>query len=116
METTSEREQKHHHRERRTMMHSANEHTTHFFLLCAQAYVNTHFFLIYFFSMPIAYTARPKTKERATSLSLSLFYSYIYICATKVITSFFLGENDKPDRKSLQQRSAWRQKKATRFD
>jgi hypothetical protein len=45
-----------------------------FFLLCAQAHVNTYFFL--FFCMCALLTPRGrKQKERATSLS----YSYIYL-------------------------------------
>jgi hypothetical protein len=46
----------------------------------------------------VAYTARPKTKESATSFS----YSYIYM-RNKSHHEIFLDENDKPDRKSLQQ-------------
>jgi hypothetical protein len=47
-----------------------------FFLLCAQAYVTTHSFLVFFFAR-VAYTARPK-QRKARSLSLPLSYSYIY--------------------------------------
>ncbi len=72
METT--REQKHNHRERRPMMHSANEHASRFFLLCAQAYVNAHFFLIFFFCALCLHGAA-ENKRNARPLS----YSYIYI-------------------------------------
>jgi hypothetical protein len=82
METT--REQKHHHRERRAMMHSANERAPRFFLLCAQAYVNTHFFLIFFFAHCLHGAAENKGTR---DLSLSLILTYIY--ATKVMTRFF---------------------------
>ncbi len=73
METT--RKQKHHHRERRPMMHSANERAP-FFLLCAQAHVNTYFFLFFYVYVCVAYTARPKTKGKR---DLSFSYSYIYL-------------------------------------
>ena len=115
---TREREQKHHHRERRVMMHSANEHTTHFFLLCAQAYVNTHFFLIYiFFYAHCLYSAAENKGTRDLSLSLALFYSYIY-AQQKSSQVFFFDENDKPDRKSLTHgvKKETRKREKNRFD
>jgi hypothetical protein len=75
------------------MMHSANEHASRFFLLCAQAYVNAHFFLIFFF-VRFAYTARPKTKE---TRDLSLILTYIYT-QQKSSQDFFFDEGDKLDR------------------
>ena len=100
-----ERKQKHHHhreRERaraRASYDDAFRQRAHYsvFLcvLCAQAYVNTHFFLIYIFFVPIAYMARSKTKERATSLyplrarSLSLCFILTYM-RNKSHREFFL--------------------------
>ena len=86
-----------------------------FFMLCAQAYVNIHFFLIFFYAPCLRRAAENKRKARPLSLSHSYIYIYIYIYiyATKVITRFFfLYENsDKPDRKSLQQVKARKKKK-----
>jgi hypothetical protein len=96
METT--REQKHHHRERRSMMHSANERAPRFFFFVMCSSVCQYTFLSHIFFVRIAYTARPKTKERATS------FLFLHIYATKVIMRlFFIDECDKPDRKSLHQ-------------
>ena len=70
-----------------------------FFLLCAQAHVNTYFFLFFYVYVCVAYTARPKTKGKR---DLSFSYSYIYL-RNKSHHGIFFDESDKPDRKSLRQ-------------
>ncbi len=69
-----------------------------FFVMCSS--VCQYTFLSHIFFVLVAYTARPKTKERATSLSYSCTYTQQK--SSRVFFSFF-GESDKPDRKSLQQ-------------
>ncbi len=56
-----------------------------FFLLCVQAYVTIHSFLVFFFAR-VAYSTRPKQRK---ARSLSLFLLFLHIYATKVISSFF---------------------------
>jgi hypothetical protein len=86
------------------MMHSANERAPSLFfcyvLIRTSLHTHTHFF-VFFLQAPLARRAR-KQKERATSPSLSLFF-FFHTHATKVISSFFFDESDKPDRKSLRQ-------------
>ena len=53
------------------------------YVLCAQAYVTPHFFLIFFLRASLTYHGQNKRKARP--LSLFLLYSYIYTYATKVI-------------------------------
>lgn len=100
METT--REQKHHHREHRSMMHSANERAcaSRFFLCYVLKRMSIHisFSHIYIF-LRTACTARSKNKG-ARPLVLPYSYTYTQQKSSRV---FFFDENDKADRKSLQQ-------------
>jgi len=71
-----------------------------FFVLCAQAYVNTYFFFSYIYIfLRTACTARSKNKG-ARPLVLPYSYTYTQQKSSRV---FFFDENDKADRKSLQQ-------------
>mgnify|MGYP006940037109 CR=1 FL=1 len=100
METT--REQKHHHREHRSMMHSANERAcaSRFFLCYVLKRMSIHisFSHIYIFFCALLARRAPKTKER--DLSFSLILTHI---RNRSHREFFFDENDKADRKSLQQ-------------
>lgn len=77
-------------------------HYSFFFVMCSSVCQYTFLSHIYFFLCPLL-IQRGRKQRNARPLSLALFYSYIY--AQQKSSRVFFQENDKPDRKSLEQRT-----------